>query len=194
MSRKPIENADDLIIPAAIKIGGNCSRGSFSTQDIATLAGVSEFVIFSRFNNKDNLIDTCNKKIYDRLVEIHTEVKNKYPTDSEKYFYGMLDAFLAEPEMTKFAGNYSLVFPRQNKADNYKVLFDWFNLNWKLFSNIAPHGTTTEKYQVVLFEIRELVHDALFILTGEIQDTPNNRKTMYLLSENGVQKFITLKN
>jgi hypothetical protein len=34
----------------------------------------------------------------------------------------------------------------------------------------------------------------LFILTGEIKDTPNNRKTMYILCENGVQKFITLKS
>jgi AcrR family transcriptional regulator len=192
MPRKPIEGADERIIQATFVVGGNSPRGSLSTREVAAEAGLSEFTIFSRFKSKEALIEACNQVTYDRFLTANLEAAKKFPNDFEQAFYFVLDLLLANPNMTKFSGNYSLVFPRQDDIDAYAVFLQHFREKW---APMLPFIGAPDKeigYRVLIFSIREMLQDALYLVSNEVKDTPNNRKTMFTLFSGGLKKFVTI--
>lgn len=68
MGRKALVGAEEKILTATILIGGaQTGDSSFSTKEVALSAGISEYVIFSHYKNKDNLqakaLLFCHEKI-----------------------------------------------------------------------------------------------------------------------------------
>jgi len=192
MPRKPIENADERIIEATFKIGGNSPRGSLSTKDIAVEAGLSEFTIFSRFTTKENLISTCNGIAYEIFLKANLQASNNHKGDRRAFFDEVLDKLIGSAEMTKFAGNYSLVFPRQDSVKAYAVFFDSFHEKWKPLFDYFPLETEEQKFRVIAYGVREIIQDALYIISGEVKDTPENRTVMFDLFYGGMKEFVTI--
>jgi len=192
MPRKPIENADERIIEATFKIGGNSPRGSLSTKDIAVEAGLSEFTIFSRFKTKENLINVCNAITYDVFLKSNIKASENHKDDRRAFFDEVLDELIANAEMTKFAGNYSLAFPRQDSVQAYAVFFDSFYEKWRPMFAYFPLESDEQKFRVITYGVREIVQDALYIVSGEIKDIPENRNLMYDLFYGGMRKFVTI--
>jgi AcrR family transcriptional regulator len=192
MPRKMIEGADEKIIQATLDVAGNGPRGTFSTREIARLSGVSEFTVFSRFKNKEAMIDACNDFVFKKLLEIDEKAQQNNPHNPQGFFNEVLGDLLANPSWTHFAGNYSLVFPRQGDLEKYDSFNKIFRTMWLNRGTNVPVTNEEEAYSSLLFSIRELLQDALFILSGEIQDTPKNRQTMFELYEGGMANFVTI--
>jgi AcrR family transcriptional regulator len=193
MGRKEIEGLDEKLIQATFEVAGNSPRGTFSTKEIGIRCGVSEFTVFDHFKSKENLIDVCNQRIYDDFHEADLEAHRLYSKEPKKFFNYLLDRFLEKPAMVRFAGNYCLVFPREGSLDKYD---DFYQMTIKRFAETDPIvkiADNTNEVAFIVFLLQELLQDALFIISGEVKDTPENRSVMYKLVFEGVEEFIKLK-
>jgi AcrR family transcriptional regulator len=192
MGRKEIEGLDEKLIQATFEVAGNSPRGSFSTKEIGIRCGVSEFTVFDHFKSKENLIDVCNQRIYDDFHKGDLEAHRLYNKDPEAFFNYLLDRFLEKPAMVRFAGNYSLVFPREGSLDKYDLFYKMAVERFKETSPNVNIEDSTNSVAYIVFLIQEILQDALFIISGEVKDTKENRKVMYSLVFQGLEKFIKL--
>jgi AcrR family transcriptional regulator len=84
MPRKEIEGAEEKIILATIEVAGVGVRDAYSTKEIGEKAGLSEFTVFSRFKNKENLMDACNAYVFNAFYQMYLE-----PLQSTKKIRGV---------------------------------------------------------------------------------------------------------
>jgi hypothetical protein len=99
---------------------------------------------------------------------------------------------LAYPLYTRFAGNYALAYPRAGSLDKYAAFAKKFTDNWGLLRPYMAFKDDKDTYDVFVYGIQEMIQDALFMISGEVQNTPANRETMFLLFANGLAKFLTI--
>ena len=70
MSRPSIENIDEKIVASTIELGGAKDPNvDFSTRAIASVSGCSEFLIFSHFGSKRNLLEKADVFIYSAITD-----------------------------------------------------------------------------------------------------------------------------
>lgn len=189
MGRREIAGAENKIILATIAVAGNETRGTFSTKEIALRAGVSEFTVFSHFHDKETLLDAADRYLYDRFYQNEIALAERYPKDFERFFNGLLDFFLADPSALRFIGTYSDLFPRQEDISDYEEFIHRFETHPPLSERYFVYKTTPFSYALTLYGLREVVTDALVLLTL-ISDTPALRHTMYLLYTKGANAFV----
>jgi AcrR family transcriptional regulator len=192
MPRHEIADAQEKVLLATLEVAGGGIRGSFSTREIAERAGVSEFTVFSRYKTKEALIDACNDYLFEQFFKLNLKVVQEHTNDLEGIFNGIVDGLLSYPLYTRFAGNYTLAYPRAGSLDKYEVFVKKFTENWALLNPYIPFKDDKNTYDVFIYGVQEMIQDALFMISGEVSNTPANRKTMYLLFSKGLEKFLTI--
>lgn len=195
MARPCIENADGKIIHAAIVVASGEEPGVFSTDKIAALAGVSETLIYARFGSKDKLINACMMYLNGRFLNAFRDEAAKHPDSSRDAFNGFLNRMLASPEETRFALNYSEVFPRsepQLHIGLYHRLMGEAFARYREFPSCQSLGQEAW-VSTIAFLIRECIEDVNFLLAKQIKDTPENRDIMYRFIYQGLSSFVVLK-
>lgn len=193
MARKEIPGIEDKLIEATLEVAGNDVRGTFSTKEIGTRCGVSEFTVFDHFTSKEHLIDVCNQVVFDRFFALESEARLANLNNPEGFFNQVLDRLLAVPSLVRFAGNYSLVFPREGSLEKYEAFSQMCTERWKDSTPLLPGmDKGADYFSLLAFAAQELIQDALYILSGEIKDTPEVRKAMYGLVFGGLSDFVKI--
>jgi AcrR family transcriptional regulator len=182
MSRRPIENIDEKIILATIDVaGGTMEPNRFSTKEVAAKAGCSEFVIYSHFKTKDNLIARTNAYTLKVFCERAELAIAKSPTLVET-FLTLLEEAIAYPTVTDFCVNYAHIFPRAKAPSDYEGYKAHMNILCSIFAKAYPFGeadnTDLTRYLLMAHFLRELVVSAKTIIHHEIKDTPAIRLSM----------------
>lgn len=167
MGRKAILDADQKIIDAAIEVGGTSNANVlFSTVDIAQKAGVSEFVVFSRFQNKEGLLYRAlaeatrrRSEEFARLVALHLPF--------EKVTEGLERYLINHPTETMFLINYGESVP---KITGFNTLHEAFIKNCKKDMHLFDdyYAFPDEETQLIAYTsyIRNVLYDAQFVLSG----------------------------
>lgn len=190
MARPPLEGIDEKIIETTIAYAATRSQGSVSTKEIADLCGISEFTIFQHFKTKKNLIRSACSHLEKAFLEEDEKAFRAHPHDYQAFFDEILDFLLAHPDGVKFAANYSLVFPREGMSEDYGDFMRRLN---KGFSTMEPalgaEVNPQEYLTLVCFSIRETIQDALYLLSGALKDTPENRRIMARLTGAGLGSY-----
>jgi hypothetical protein len=167
MGRKAILDADQKIVDAAIEVGGTSNaKVLFSTVDIGAKAGVSEFVVFSRFKNKEGLLyaalsEATHRRSAElaRLVALHLSF--------EAVTEGLERYLINHPAETMFLINYGESIP---KIAGSNALNEAFILNCKKDMHLFDdyYVFPDEESQLIAYTsyIRNVLYDAQFVLSG----------------------------
>lgn len=186
MARAYLNDADSRILEATIRVAGTSRAGHFSTEAIAKLAHLSEFTVYNRFKNKKELIAKANDYSL-HLFLITYERLAKSSKTSEEFFNRFLSELVAYPYLVYFGMNYSLVFPRLRQAGEYEAfrekLHDFLLHHRDLF---RPDINDEQWFRLFNYGVRSLLGSALVILDQAVEDTPETRKMMYLLTYKGL--------
>jgi AcrR family transcriptional regulator len=190
MSRRIIENAEEKIIEASIQIGAARKDGSLSTRDIAKVAGISEFVIFSHFQNKKNLLTACLRTVEKRFFEADLAAAKAYPSDYFAFFNALLDWCLSHPVDTQFLLTYSLLLPRVGREDEYADYMAYLVAFWgpvKPLDVVDTSGFSMQEWIAMIgYDLRYVLFDAAYLLSGKFPDNEATRKTMCSLLLHGL--------
>jgi AcrR family transcriptional regulator len=187
MPRKEIEGAEEKIILATIEVAGVGVRDAYSTKEIGEKAGLSEFTVFSRFKNKENLLHACNDFVFNAFYNLYTATLAQHKQDPEGFFNAMLTGMIGLPSYVRFAASYSLVFPREGDVAEYSAFSDLVETKFEDSNLLFPLANRADFTLLVNFALQEMLQDALFIISGELQDTPEIRASMAGLFFHGAQ-------
>lgn len=177
MAFRKLDNIDEKIIQATIRIAGKHEANHFSTKQVADELGISEYVIYAHFKTKDNLLNACDARI---ASEFYAEVRHLVPlyTNFYDFFSALLDFELKGGERNAFAINYCRVFPRYEKASDFASFRSALQ---ELLQELLPYfplGKSTDPFATWCFFVREFVCDAQLLIDRHIKDTPENRHFM----------------
>ena len=178
MGRKAIPNLDEAIIDATIKLGGvNRTNVDFSTKEIASRCGVSEFALFERFPTKIDLILSALKKIdahYKAALDLSMA---KEGLTLRIFCNDLFDFFVQNKEETLFAANYSMLSLKgrheQRLVDNYHNLM---KENAHYIGRFIDPVDEESAYLLWTFTSRQIFFQAQMVLTGLVEDTPKYRE------------------
>jgi AcrR family transcriptional regulator len=182
MPRHKIEGIDEKILLATIEVAGSTIvPNRYSTKEIARLCNISEYVIFSHFKTKGNLIAQTTSlilKIYGTTMRRALEKVDNF----QDLFLALLDEALRYPHGADFCINYAHIFPRAKMAPDYEsfrqdvkeVLDDLY----ARFPLKEEYDNDTYKYLLWSNLTRELVANAKLIIHREVPDTPEIRLAM----------------
>jgi AcrR family transcriptional regulator len=181
MSRRPIEGIDEKIILATIEVAGSTMEANrFSTKEIAAVAGCSEFVIYSHFLSKENLIAKTNSYALRKFTEFAQQAISSSKNIIET-FLALLDKAVQMPKATDFIVNYSHIFPRAKLPADYDGYKANMNVLCAIFAKAYPFGddnTELTRFLLMTHFMREMAVDAKLIIHHEIKDTPEIRLMM----------------
>jgi AcrR family transcriptional regulator len=138
MSYRFLDNIDEKIIDATIKVGSENGANKLSTKEIAKVCDISEFVIYDHFKSKENLVSIADKKIAETIMDEALRIL-KINADLVSFYSSMVDFCLAKKDYTAFTINYGHIFPRTAKPADY----DNFVLN--VFLPAAKEGMSLLK-------------------------------------------------
>jgi AcrR family transcriptional regulator len=133
MSYRFLDNIDEKIIDATIKVGSENGANKLSTKEIAKVCDISEFVIYDHFKSKENLVSIADKKIAETIMDEALRIL-KINADLVSFYSSMVDFCLTKRDYTAFTINYGHIFPRTAKPTDY----DSFMSN--VFLPVAKEG------------------------------------------------------
>jgi len=181
MSRRPIEGIDEKILLATIKVAGSTMEANrFSTKEIAAEAGCSEFVIYSHFLSKENLIAKTNAYVLRKYIEYAEKAVASSHNVLETFLY-LLNEAVNMPRVTDFIVNYSHIFPRAKPLADYDGYKANMNVLCGVFAKAYPFGNENSeliRFLLMTHFMREMAVDAKLIIHHEIKDTPEIRMLM----------------
>jgi AcrR family transcriptional regulator len=94
------------IIDKTIELGSvRPANKDFSTKEIARLCGVSEFVVFDRFETKEGLIQAARKYGNEVLTASYEQLVSSY-SDPVQFARACLESALSHPDIVAFLCNY----------------------------------------------------------------------------------------
>jgi AcrR family transcriptional regulator len=189
MGRHEIAGAEEKILLATIEVAGNETRGTFSTKEVALRAGVSEFTVFSHFHDKETLLLAVEDKLYNEFYEEELRQAERFQSDSEGLFNALIDYFLARPSILRFVGNYSPIFPREEELGSYEAFMARLEQKKPIVRFSSSFVPTPYDGSLILYALREIVSDGLYLLSG-ISDTRPTRHAMYVLFAQGANAFV----
>lgn len=167
MGRKPLAGADEKILEAAIEVGGTSNANVlFSTEIIAEKAGVSEFAVFSRFQNKENLIiRALSLATARRTAVLKALVDAKLPF--KDVVKGVESYLIQHPYETLFLVNYGESCARIGSSDQLHALF---NKQCQIDRHLLdPYFHFDDEMTALIAYstfIRNVLNDAQFVLSG----------------------------
>lgn len=189
MGRHEIAGAEEKILLATIEVAGNETRGTFSTKEVALRSGVSEFTIFSRFHDKETLLSAVEERLYQEFFEEEIREAEHYQTDGEGLFNALIDYFLKRPSTLRFIGNYSPIFPREEELASYEAFMKRLALKKPVVHLANGFNKTPYDGSLILYALREIVSDGLYLLSG-VPNNSENRHAMYVLFAQGANAFV----
>jgi AcrR family transcriptional regulator len=190
MAYRYLGDIDTAILRATIQVAGFSEPNRFSTQEIADLCHISEYVIFDHFKTKDNLLAQADRVItkdyYDAIEGALAKAH-----DSREFFYSLIDFLLLHPDNNRFALNYCRVFPGADKPCDY----DFFKQNClDLIHEVQSHCPDllpeVDPFAAWCEFTRELVCYSQFLIDGKLPDTPENRDIFYRLLFEGFLSYV----
>lgn len=97
----------------------------------------------------------------------------------------MLTRMIALPSFVRFAASYSLVFPWEGDIAKYSAFSDLVETKFEDSILLFPLADRADFTLLVNFALQEILQDAIFIISGELPDTKENRAAMARLFFNG---------
>jgi AcrR family transcriptional regulator len=184
MGRKPIVDADERIIAAAIEVGGQRNANVlFSTKEIASKAGVAEATLFSRFKSKEKLIYAA----LSRGTAIRTAEMKRLSESGASLFElveGLEDYLIRNSSLTTFLLNYGESVAKIGSPSNFFVSFRKQCLIDMHYLDAYIVWPDDEEAQFLIYTtfIRNILYDVQFVLSGfEKWDEDYKRKCAALL-------------
>lgn len=189
MSRKPIANLDEKILKAAVEVGGsNRANVDFSTKEIARRVGVSEFTIFQRFKNKDEMISRALLRVSNEVDSYMAHLINDEHLPYATFVCAMADYFIAHPTYTFYLANYSQATSRiSSDASSFARYYAATLKESSLFYRYFDLKDETQAFLIVNALIRRILMDALFVLAGLIPDSPTYRERATIATIHGLK-------
>jgi AcrR family transcriptional regulator len=189
MSYHKLDNIDEKIVDATIRVGSRNGANRLSTKEIAKECGISEFVIYDHFQSKENLINIADHKVFEISSAQAQELFDHPAFGFEEVWNGMIDWFLAHPDLVTWILNYGHIFPRAEKpADVDDFRADIAQVARRSFKD----NSLTEDWEycyVYMWLFRSMVCFAQFLITGELDNTPAIREKSFLLTYKGFMSF-----
>jgi AcrR family transcriptional regulator len=189
MSKPGFEDIDERILEATLEVAGTTPANRFSTKDIASKLGISEFVIFDHFQTKDNLLNKADEKI---AGDYYNAVLGLGPTchDFYEFFDKIMDFELSVPFHNSFAINYCRVFPRYEKASDFAIFEDGVNAAVGEVFKFFPIKDMSKAFPLWCYFTRELICDVQLIIDKHVIDTPEIRHFMAQCIYEGFGPFL----
>lgn len=191
MSKRVIEDADKRILRATIKLGGSSNPNKdFSTKDIAAESGVSEFLIFSRYKNKTNLMQEADSYCY-TLVRSGAKTIANNVIRVPDFINAFLDWLLVHPEIVYFTLNYGHGVPHVEEIplkDEKTYLSKRMEDADYFFNHFKTKGTFA--YLVMWdYLLKTLLYSAGSLLSHEYPDSPDFRNHLCTLVDKGLNSL-----
>lgn len=192
MSYRFLDNIDEKIIDATIKVGSENGANKLSTKEIAKVCDISEFVIYDHFKSKENLVSIADKKIAEAVMGEALSTL-KINADLVSFYSTMVDFCLAKKDYTAFTINYGHIFPRTTKPADYDAFMnEVFMPSAKegvgLLSLSFPDDTSCLHLWLWLFQ-NVIIYCQLVIL-GSLVDSKARRFEAGKLVASGLSSFL----
>lgn len=190
MSYRCLPHIEEKILRETIRIAGSNVANKFSTREIALASGVSEFVIFSHFKSKENLIAEADKIVASEFYDQCKKVAAAHPNDFPGFFDEILTFELGRPKANAFALNYCRVFPQAETPADYSSFKN--GVMETLHELFAFYPLKDEKKAFFLWcdFVREFAVYSEMFIENRIPDTPKNRSLVCGLVERGLTDFL----
>jgi AcrR family transcriptional regulator len=194
MSRRKLENIDEKIIEETIALGGNNEANrSFSTKDIASRCGISEYAIFSRYKTKDALLAKVGEAVYAKLSD-EALLLAKSDVTIHDFFNHYLDWLLSQREITYFTLNYGHGVPHltpltdDRESHRSRVIED-------AASVLSRFGIAPKEDYLLLWSyfLRHLIYFAAYVLNDPRTDTKENRFRSEMIITHGLDTFVHIE-
>jgi AcrR family transcriptional regulator len=136
-------NVDELgerIIEKTIELGAiRPANKDFSTKEIARLCGVSEFVIFDRFETKEGLVQAARQYGNEALTADYEKLVPSY-SDPIQFARACLESALSHPEIVAYLCNYvTWLWVGEDDAVTQNELFEFGEDGYKrVLSHFVP--------------------------------------------------------
>lgn len=191
MSYHKLENIDEAIVKATIAIGGTrkASRG-FAVRDIAQRCGISEYVIFHHFTNKQNLMAIADKRV-GYLLSSEARTLRKTSSDFDRFFFRYLDWLLAHKEIVYFSLNFGHAVPHSTNIpipdlQDFNRVIEEDAKAISLLPNDAPKNQQTLAWK---FFLRNTLYFAGFFLAKTLDDNAESRAWIRQVIYHGIASF-----
>lgn len=191
MSYRQLDNIDEKIILATLKIGSSKGANHLSTKDIAKECDVSEFVIYDHFDTKAGLVSAVEKYVVKKLDEDNEEVVFKEKADFTTFLTKTLDFYLKNPEYTGWTLSYGHIFPRAVAPEDTKEFFENLDMLGKKYLNAMGFKFEGDGVYGYVWSLiyRHIVSYAGSVSNGTIKDTKENRDYVIGLATRGVNSY-----
>jgi AcrR family transcriptional regulator len=185
---------DDLresLIKATISEGAaNPSNKRFSTKAIAARCSVSEFMLFSLFKTKENLLDGAIEYVLDDLVA--TSQKATLSSRSLEDFCGKLVyRGFEKPEYVIFWANYgywmgNIQVDEEKRQGDRKRILDAA----RSFQHLHPTMSDEDVILAFSFLVRHIIFTVEAVYDGISKDSPAYRAKSARLMAGGLDAFM----
>lgn len=172
MAYRYLEDIDEKIINAIIKIGADEGVQKVSAQKIAAICDISTYTVFDHFKTKRNFIESAAQYFEDKylslLTDLINEKKNVYEiwdviieefvknSDESLYYNSYINIFGFDPSENNVKSGVFLkiakgLFESERNVSNSKLLIIWdfvssmaFYYSEKFIHNFLPYDDQTK--------------------------------------------------
>jgi AcrR family transcriptional regulator len=183
---------DEKIILTAIAVAGEGDANRFSTKEIASRLGISEFMIYDHFHDKDNLLNLCDERVAE---DYYSSVLKWAPLSKDflTFFNHVMDEHIQRKGFGAFAINYCRVFPRYEKASDFAFFKANVEKTIKTVFPYFPLSHEEDAFALWCYFTREFACYGQLLIEKRVDDTPENRKMMAELILDGFSPYLTRK-
>src|SRR5574344_1881491 len=191
MSYRQLDNIDEKIILATLKVGSSKGANHLSTKDIAKECDVSEFVMYDHFDTKAGLVSAVEKYVVKKLDDDNEDVVFKQKADFSTFLAKTLDFYLKNPDYTGWTLSYGHIYPRAVAPEDTEEFFKSLDeLGKKYFNAMGYKIPGKEGYGYFwCWVYRHIVNFAGSVNNGTTQDTKENRDYIINVMLNGLNSF-----
>jgi AcrR family transcriptional regulator len=172
-----MEDSDQKIIRMTVKVAGESEANRFSTREVASRLGISEYMIYDHFHDKDNLLNLADQAISEDYYHDILEWGPKSKSFAE-FFSHLLDGQIRYHDNAAFALNYCRVFPRYEKASDFALFKNNCEAVIAEVFRFFPLQNKDDSFPLWCYFTREFTYDAQLLIAQHIPDTPENRLFM----------------
>jgi AcrR family transcriptional regulator len=185
-TKRDLSNIEEEIILATFRVAGRSKPNRFSTKVIAQELGISEALIYTRFQTKENLIAKTDEWLAQRWYEILIEDVNR-GASYEELVNHYFDYFLLHPDFVEFSLNYCRAFPQAVIPSDFASFKSACQGTIDLVIGKHPLKEGVDSFFAWCQFARE-VNSASYLLISE-GDSPAKRQTLIRLMHSGLTDF-----
>lgn len=194
MSFRHLDNIDEKIIDATIRVGSTNGANKLSTKEIAKACAISEFVIYDHFQSKENLVSVADKKVFDYFYAKAEEIMPGSEEGLYAFWNKMVDVMIEKADYNAFEINYGHLYPRALAAADYSAFMAEVYMA-KIAESKFPIKTREDNNYlgtfIYLWIARSIISYAQWIISGAIIDNKVQRDASAKLACEGIGSFLT---